>query len=315
MSTTNQEDKEAFRKLDPKKHGRLYRFFNNALKSPYVLVAPALLAGLFISVYAIIYCIYLSFMKWNLLKNTKTFVGFYNYQYIFTDEMFLAALRNTVVFMIVTVFVGVALKVLIAIFLNKNKPIHNFVQTVMFTPHIIASVTIAIVFRYLMAPTGGLFNQILSFLHLPESQWYLGKDSALGSLILMSIWTGMGYGVLVSLSGLRSIPTYVYEAAKLDKSKPVNTLTHITVPLLSPTIFYLLVTTSVGAFTTYDIIDMMTSGGPDNATIMLTYYIYEQGIHFMNYGRAMAASVVLMLIVSGLTILNFKISANKIHYQ
>ena len=306
---------QAFRKLELKKHSIFYKIGNGALKSPYVLMAPAIICALCISVYAIVYCIVLSFYKWDLIANTRTFIGWKNYKYIFTDKVFLRSLSNTLWFMVYTVFVGVMLKILIALFLNKNKPGHNLVQTIMFTPHIIASVAIAMVFRYMMNPTSGVFNQILGWFGLPPSTWYMGEKTALGSLILISVWGSMGYGVLVAIAGLRSIPTYVYEAARLDRaSKPV-TFFKITVPLLSPTIFYMLITTSVTAFTTYDMVDIMTSGGPNNATMMLTYYIYEQGIRFMHYGRAMAASVILLIIVSLLTAFSFKISANKIHYQ
>ena len=315
MSTPNNTEIRAFRKLELRQHNRGYKILNGALKNPYVLMAPAVLAALAISCFAIVYCIVISFFKWDLIADTRTFVGLYNYKYIFADPIFLQALSNTVTYAIFIVIIGTALKVLLGIFLNKNTPGHNFVQTIMFTPHIIASVAVAVVFRYLMMPEGGVFNTILGWIGLPPSKWYMGQESALASLIFIALWHGLGYGVLIAISGLRAIPDYVYEAARLDKSSKTNTLMKITLPLLSPTIFYLLITTCVGAFTTYDIVDLMTSGGPNNATMMLTYYIYEQGIRFMHYGRAMAAAVILMIICSSLTLLSFKVSAKKIHYQ
>ena len=166
-----------------------------------------------------------------------------------------------------------------------------------------------------MQPTGGVFNQILSFLHLPTSQWYMGQKSALMSLAFITIWQSMGYGVLIVISGLKAIPNHVYEAARLDKASRLKTFTHITLPLLSPTMFFLLVTTSVGAFTTFDIVAMMTNGGPGNSTYMLAYYVYMQGIRFMHYGRAMAASVVLLIITSTLSAINFALAGKKVHYQ
>ena len=315
MSTPNKTEIRAFRKLELRQHGTAYKILNGALKNPYVLMAPAVLAALAISCFAIVYCIVISFFKWDLIADTRTFVGLYNYKYIFADPIFLQALSNTVTYAIFIVIIGTALKVLLGIFLNKNTPGHNFVQTIMFTPHIIASVAVAVVFRYLMMPEGGVFNTILGWIGLPPSKWYMGQESALASLIFIALWHGLGYGVLIAISGLRAIPDYVYEAARLDKSSKTNTLMKITLPLLSPTVFYLLITTCVGAFTTYDIVDLMTSGGPNNATMMLTYYIYEQGIRFMHYGRAMAAAVILMIICSSLTLLSFKVSAKKIHYQ
>ncbi|HPF19576.1 MAG TPA: sugar ABC transporter permease [Anaerovoracaceae bacterium] len=315
MSTIDQIDFRTFRKLELKQHGRAYKILNGALKNPYVLIAPAVIIALGTTVFALIFCIAMSFMKWDLIRGTIEFVGFYNYKYIFTDTLFLTSLRNTIVFMVVAVFIGLALKVVVGVFLNKNKPGHNLVQTIMFTPYIIATVAIATIFRYMMQPTSGVFNLILSTLGLPTSDWYLGAQTALMSLAFITIWQGMGYGVLIVVSGLRSIPDYVYEAARLDKSSKPNTFFRITVPLLSPTLFYLLVTSSVAAFTTFDIVAMMTDGGPGTSTYMLAYYVYMQGIRFMHYGRAMAASVVLLLITASLSVANFALAGKKVHYQ
>ena len=315
MSTPNKTEIRAFRKLELKQHGTAYKILNGALKNPYVLIAPAVIIALITTIYALGYCIYLSFMKWDPILGTKEFVGLYNYKYIFTDELFLTALKNTIIFMFVTVFVGLVLKVLVGVFLNKNKPFHNLVQTIMFSPYIIASVAIATIFKYMMQPSAGVFNQILSALHLPTSLWYMGEDSALMSLAFITIWQGLGYGVLIVISGLRAIPDYVYEAARLDKSSKSKTFFRITMPLLSPTLFYLLVTSSVGAFTTFDIVSMLTDGGPGTSTYMLAYYVYMQGIRFMHYGRAMAASVVLLIITSSLSVVNFIVAGKKVHYQ
>ena len=131
MSTPNKTEIRAFRKLELKQHGTAYKILNGALKNPYVLIAPAVIIALGTTIYALIYCIYLSFMKWDPIFGTKEFVGLYNYQYIFTDELFLTALKNTIIFMVVTVFIGLVLKVLVGVFLNKNKPFHNLVQTIM----------------------------------------------------------------------------------------------------------------------------------------------------------------------------------------
>ena len=315
MSTPNKTEIRAFRKLELKQHGTAYKILNGALKNPYVLIAPAVIIALGTTIYALIYCIYLSFMKWDPIFGTKEFVGLYNYKYIFTDELFLTALKNTIIFMVVTVFIGLVLKVLVGVFLNKNKPFHNLVQTIMFSPYIIASVAVATIFKYMMQPSGGVFNQVLGLLGMEPSLWYMGEDTALMSLAFITIWQGMGYGVLIVISGLRAIPDYVYEAARLDKSSRSKTFFHITMPLLSPTLFYLLVTSSVGAFTTFDIVSMMTDGGPGTATYMLAYYVYMQGIRFMHYGRAMAASVVLLIITSSLSALNFAMAGKKVHYQ
>lgn len=314
-TSTTDAEKPAFRKLELRQHGKVYKFFNSALKNPYVLIAPAEIIALGTTVFAICYCIYMSFMKWDMITGKKKFIGLGNYRYIFADELFMTSLSNTVIFMLETVFIGMILKVLIGVFLNKNTPIHNLVQTIMFSPYIIASVAIATIFKYMMQPSQGIFNEILGVFGIAPSNWYMGDSTALGSLAFITIWQGLGYGVLIVISGLRAIPNHVYEAAKLDKAGPFKTFFQITVPLLSPTIFYLLVTSSVNSFTTFDIVSMMTRGGPGNKTYMLAYYVYMQGIRFMQYGRAMAASVVLMVITCSLSAINFALAGKKVHYQ
>lgn len=313
MSTKS--ELEAFRKLELKPRSKLYKLLNRLLKCPYVLIAPAVILALWLTVYPMLFCIYVSFHSWDLMTNTMTFVGLANYKFIFSSDVFLTSLKNTIIFMAATVLGGLVLKILCGVFLNKNTRGHNLVQTIMFTPHIIASVAVASVFMYLMQPKGGLFNSILAFFGGKPLEWLYGTNTALASIILITIWQGLGYGVLIVISGLKSIPNYVYEAAQLDKSSKINTFFRITVPLLSPTLLYLLVTSTVSAFTSFDIVKLMTNGGPSNATNMLAFYVYQQGFSFLQYGRAMAASVILLLITSSLSILNFKLAGKKVHYQ
>lgn len=285
------------------------------MKCPYLLIAPAVILALWLTVYPMGFCIYVSFHKWDLLTNVMTYCGLSNFRYIFQDEAFLKSLANTLIFTAAVVLGGLFLQVVIGIFLNRDTKIHNLVQTVMFTPHIISSVAITVVFMYLMIPKGGVLNKIIEFFGGKGLGWYTDAKTALLSIIIIAIWSGLGYGVLIVISGLRSVPNYIYEAAKLDRSGTVRTFTHITVPLLSPTLFFLLVNSSLSAFTSFDIAKLMTDGGPNNATSLITFYIYQQGLGFMHYGRAMAASVVLMLITCGLSVMNFALAGRKIHYQ
>lgn len=314
MSTTEKEV-QVFRKLEMREKSKAYLFFNKLLKNPYVLIAPAEILALCTTMYSIVFCIVISFYKWDLITNKKVFVGLKNFKYIFNNDAFRQSFGNTIIFVLVTVLGGLILQTLCGVFLNKDKPAHNFVQTIIFTPHIIATVVVASVFMYLMLPKGGVFNSILGIFGIKPSYWYMSADSALASMIFIVVWKGLGYGTLIVVSGLRAIPNYVYEAAKLDKASRLKTFFSITVPLLSPTIFYLLVTSTVSSFTTFDIISMMTQGGPSGSTNMLAYYIYEQGMQFQHYGRAMAAAVVLLILTSTISALQFMIAGKKVHYQ
>ena len=302
-------------KLELKQHGKAYIALNKLLKCPYVLIAPALAFCLLLTIYPMAYGMYLSVHKWNPLTGLKKFVGLSNFSYLFNSEDFLKVISNTLIYMLVILFVGLFLKVLLGVFLNKRTPAHNLVQTVVFTPHIIASVSVSVIFMWLMDPENGILNMGLRALSLPASNWYMSSDSSLMSVLIVAIWQSCGYGSLLVIAGLRSIPEYLYEAAKLDKSSPSRTFFKITIPMLSPTLLYLVVTTTASAFTSFDVIKMMTQGGPDNSTNLIAYYVYQQGIMFMQYGRAMAAAVILLLFTASLSAINFFALDRKVYYQ
>lgn len=302
-------------KLELKQHGKAYRFFNRVLKCPYVLLAPALITCLVMTVYPMCFGIYLSFHKWDPLTGRKKFVGWNNFKYLFTSEDFHKVLSNTIIYMLVILFVGLFIKILLGVFLNKRTPAHNLVQTVVFTPHIISSVSVAVIFMWLMDPKNGVLNLGLKALHLPASNWYLSADTALMSVLIVAIWQSCGHGSLLVIAGLRSIPEYLYEAARLDRSSSAKTFVKITIPMLSPTLLYMVVTTTASAFTSFDIIKMMTQGGPDNSTNLIAYYVYQQGIMFNQYGRAMAAAVILLLFTATLSCINFFVLDRRVHYQ
>lgn len=302
-------------KFELKKRGRAYRFFNGLMKCPYVLIAPALIFCLLLTVYPMFYGGYLSLHKWNILTGDIKFVGLNNYLYLFQSEDFRKTIGNTLVYMVVTVFVGLSIKVLLGVFLNKRSPGHDLVQSVMFTPHIISTVSIAVIFMWLMDPNSGALNYLLELVGLAPSNWHKSADTALASVLFVEIWRTCGYGVLMVIAGLRSIPEYLYEAAKLDKAGPVKTFFNITIPMLSPTLLFLVVTTTTQSFTSFDTIKLMTNGGPDNATNLIAYYVYQQGMLFMQYGRAMAAAMILLLFTVTLSAINFFVLDRRVHYQ
>ena len=301
--------------LEPKEKSKFVRILNRLLLNPYVLISPALIACALVQLYPLGFTIYMSFFKWNILKGTKKFIGFDNYSFLFHDPEFLLVAKNTGIFIISTVFIGLALKVLIGIFLNKNTVRHTLVQTVIFTPTIIASTSIAVMFMWLMDPSTGIFNVVLEWFGGQPLRWYKSSDTSLLSIIIINIWSGIGYGVLYIIAGLRSVPGYIYEAATLDRAGKVKTFFKITLPLISPTLLYVLVTSMASAATSFDTVSLMTQGGPANSSNVLSYFIYQQGMQYLHYGRAFAASVMLLIINSTLAAISFAVSSRKVHYQ
>ncbi|MDR0840051.1 MAG: sugar ABC transporter permease [Christensenellaceae bacterium] len=302
-------------RLELKERSWFYKALNTALKCPYVLIAPAIIVALWMVIYPIFFGLYASFTKWDMFTKSFTWVGLANYKFLLVSEDFWKTMGNTLLYMVVFVLAGISLNVLLGVFLNKNKPAHNLIQTIMFTPHIISFVSVALIWLWLMQPANGILNYVLNILGLKSSYWYRSADSSLLSILIVALWKGMGYGVLVVISGLRSIPQYVYEAARLDKSSKPNTFFKITLPLLSPTLFFLIVTSVVSSFCTYDVVALMTKGGTDNSSNLLAYYIYQQGFLFGHFGRAMAASMILLVMTSVISFLNFKFAGKEVHYQ
>ena len=194
---------------------------------------------------------------------------------------------------------AIPLAVLIAVFLNKRKAIYNFTQSVVFTPHIISFVSIATLWMFLMDPQFGILNEVLGLFGIQPLMWLLSEDTSLMSIIIVSIWKSLGYNVLIVMSGLQGIPENLYEAARLDRSGKVNSFFRITLPMLSPTFVFLITTTIISTFSTYDLIKLMTQGGPRNSSNLLVYWIYETGYLHFNVGKAMAGGVMLLLFIGG----------------
>ncbi|MGN1140895.1 MAG: carbohydrate ABC transporter permease, partial [Oliverpabstia sp.] len=184
-------------KLELKQHNKIYRFFNQILKCPYVLLAPAMITCLALTVAPMCFGVYLSFHKWDPLTGRKKFVGFDNFRYIFSSDDFQKVIMNTIIYMLVILFVGLFIKVVLGVFLNKRTPVHNFVQTVVFTPYLIASVSVAVIFKWLMDPGSGIFNFALSAVGLPTLNWLKSADTALMSVLIVAIWSECGYGALL----------------------------------------------------------------------------------------------------------------------
>lgn len=281
---------------------------------PYVMIAPAM-TGIFVFViWPMIYLIYLSLYKYNLLNKDKSvFVGLNNYIRIFSREDFYVSLGNTAVYTFGVVASTMILSLAAALWLNKRGWLNSLVQAGMFTPHIISIVSIALVWMWMMEPSIGFLNFLLKSLGLPASQWLQSSETAMFSIILVSVWQNIGYYALIIVAALQSIPPSIYEAAALDNASKWKVLFKITLPMISPQLFFILVIMTIGSFKVFDTVRIMTGGGPNNATNTLVYYIYS--FRTTNIGYASATGVVLMAIIGVLTIIYFRLLANRVHYQ
>jgi len=284
---------------------------------PYLLILPSMVGiGLFV-VYPIIKVIILSFYSTNMINPAKTkYVGFENYIKMFNKVMFKKAMVNTSIYTLVMIVVVLALSLLLAVWLGQKSSRINYIcQMAVFLPHIISIVSVALIFVQMMEPNFGLFNSILVALNLPTSRWLQSSDTALMSVLLVSIWKSVGYYTLIFIAALQSVPRDIYEAAELDNAGKFKTFYKITLPMISPQIFFVVIVLTIGSFKVIETIRLMTNGGPNNATTSLVFYIYREVFNNTDIGKGAAAGVVLMVIVGIMTVLYFSSLSKRVHYR
>jgi sn-glycerol 3-phosphate transport system permease protein len=282
---------------------------------PYLMIVPAVVLILIFTVYPIVDLIRLSFTSWNLLDPVKTYVGWANYRALCSDPAFIRVLLNTFAYTVLTVTLCLATGLLLALWLNRRGAWHGFARAAVFSPHIISLVSVSLLWLWMMDPQFGLLNWVLVKLGAGRFPWLTHPDTALVSLVLVQVWKSAGYNALVLIAGLQSVPRELYEAADLDLTPPWRRFVRITLPMLSPTLFFLLVVNTIDSFKVFDTIAVMTQGGPVNSTNMLVYYVYENAFHYFKIGYASAAGVVLLALTGLMTFLHFGLLARRVHYR
>ncbi|WP_195278560.1 sugar ABC transporter permease [Clostridium sp. J1101437_171009_A5] len=283
---------------------------------PYLLVGPAMLLLLIFVFYPLVNLVYLSFFDYNLIRE-KTFVGLKNYEVLFfvkTD--FLDALRNTAVYTLSVLLFSLLLAVLFALWLEPDSRINRFLQKSMFTPYLISMVSCAYIWSWMYDADSGILNAMLALFGLPLSRWLNDSDLALFCVAAVAVWKSLGYYLIIVLASIRSIPAEILEAAALDNTPPVRKFFRITLPMISPQLFFLLITITISSFKVFDVVRVMTDGGPGNATDVLVTYIYRYAFQMnARVGYASAAGTVLLVILMILTYFYFQVLSKRVHYQ
>jgi sn-glycerol 3-phosphate transport system permease protein len=281
---------------------------------PYLMIAPSMvLLGAF-SLYPVGYMVYLSFFKWNMM-GPKVFIGLKNYADMLASDDFRQILGNTLSYMAMSVVAAVSISFFLALFLRANTRVNRFLQASIFAPYVISLVSVAFIWSWFMDSDYGLLNYLLQAIGLPALGWLRDPRVALKSLVIVSVWKGLGFDTMLFLSALQTIPAYLYEAARLDKARPVPVFRRITLPMLSPTLFFVLLTNIIASFKTFETIGIMTQGGPLNSTNTLAFSIYQYGFKFFKIGYASAIGVALMLLVGIFTLVYFQMLGRRIHYR
>lgn len=283
---------------------------NSQTSAAWIFVFPALLGMLIFIIIPIFFSFGLSFAKWDLL-NPIQFVGLDNYKEIFTEPLLGKILLNTVVFALATSFFGVIIPLILAAIMNSKIRGADFFKTAYFLPFITPMIVIGIVWEWIFDPNIGLLNKVLQ-VHI---NWLYDPHWAMPALILVSVWKLIGYNMIIFLSGFSGISNSMFEAAKIDGANPVETFFYVTIPLLSPTIFFVVIITAVSSFQIFDLIYLMTQGGPLDSTNVLVYAIYKNAFEYFNAGKASAIAYVLFVIILVLTLLQWNMRKKLVYNE
>jgi multiple sugar transport system permease protein len=270
----------------------------------YLFITPNYLIYLIFILVPVLWVISLSFTRYELVT-APVFTGIANYLQLFHDEIFSKALKHTVIYWIFTVAISMVIGLVLAVVLNQKIKGVSFFRAAYYLPNVISMVAIAIMWTWMYDPTKGILNAILGIFGIPPSDWLYDQNLALGCIIVPSIWALLGFNMVIYLAGLQNIPNMLYEAATVDGASQLKQFFVITIPMLRPITFFLIVMSSIRSFQVFDQIYVMTRGGPAKATTTLVYEIYENGFQFYKMGYASAMSVVLLVIVATITFINF----------
>lgn len=249
------------------------------------------------------------------LGDKSIFIGLDNYKDLLSSSSYYNSLRITLIYSFVSVPLNLAISLLIAVLLNlKLKGITLF-RTAFFVPLAISGSMAGVVWLFLYNPNLGYLNHILSFINVQGPEWLSNPSWALISIIIVSLWKGLGFNIIVFLAGLQNVPTSLYESASIDGAGKIKQFSHITLPIISPTIFFLSVVSFVKSFQVFGQIDILTSGGPAQATNLLVYSLYRDAFKNFNFGYAAAQAFILFVLILAITIFQFKVMGKKVHYQ
>ena len=277
-------------------------------------LAPTLLGLAVLSAGPILATLAISLTKWDLLTAPKL-IGLDNYVALLTDDRFLKALRNTFFYTIVSVPVGLTIALGLAIALNTKVRGISFIRTAYFLPVVTSTIAIALVWQWIYSADSGLLNQVLGAVGIPSQKWLSDPVLAMPAIIAMSIWQGLGVNVIIFLAGLQAIPSDLLDAASVDGAGSWARLRNVTLPLLTPAVFFTGVLSLIGSFQVFDQVFVLAKPRPTESTITVVFFIYENGFKFFKMGYASAASWILFLIVALFTSIYFRSQNRWVHYQ
>lgn len=279
----------------------------------YLFISPFILGFLLWFLIPAATAIWLTFTDWNLIRAPR-FVGLDNILQLGKDPLFFQSLKVTTVFTLFSVPVSLVVSFLLALLMDTKVRGIGLFRTIYYLPSIVPAVASAVLWAWIFNTDFGLANVVLGWFGLPKIQWLQSPQWALPALILMSLW-GLGASMVIYLAGLQGIPDVFYEAAEIDGAGRWAKLWNVTIPLMSPVIFFNLIIGIIGTFQIFTAGYLITDGGPQNATLFYVLYLYRNGFEYLRMGYAAALAWVLFFVIMALTLFVFKYVGGMVHYE
>ena len=283
--------------------------------APYLFVTPLMIFIALFTYIPILASLNLSFREWNFLSPDMPFVGFRNYEQLLASRDLWNSLWVTTLFAVLSVPLRLGLALGIAAYLVRETMHVRLLRGALFLPSVTSTVSIAVVFSWVFSTDYGMVNALLGTFGLGKVQWLQNPHLALWVLIFVNTWKQIGYDIVIYIAGLQAIPRELYDAAAVDGGKRLRVFRRITMPLVMPTTYFLLVISVIEAFQVFTIVNVMTKGGPAGATDMLVNLLYEIGFVLFDIGRGSALAVLLFILLVALAILKSRIIGRKVHYE
>lgn len=287
---------------------------NRETLTAWLFLLPSLIGFLIFTAGPVLAAGVISLLNWNLFS-APTFAGLKNFTRLGPDPTFWSALGNTAYFTFVSVPLTIVVSLALALLLNRGLRRIAVFRSLLLLPYATITVAVAFVWIWLYIPHDGLVNAVLGAVGINGPAWLIDDNWAMPALIAMSVWKGFGFGMVVFLAGLQAIPQQLYEAAKVDGSSAWQSFRNVTLPMLSPALFFVVVTSIIGSFQVFDQALIMTNGGPGSRTTTLVMYIYRTGFENYAQGYAAAQSLVLFAFIVVITAAQFLLQRRLVHYD
>ena len=260
------------------------------------MVSPYILHLCLFVAFPVIFSIVLTFHQWNIISPMK-FVGFDNYIHLFSDRLFIKSILNTLVFLMIHIPLQIVVALLLAYILNQKLALRGFFRSAFFMPFVISGVVVTMLWQQMYGFDNGLINNLLSHIGLSKVAWLTNTHVAMVSIAIMATWKNVGLYVILFLVGLQSVPERYYEAADVEGASSWQKFRFITLPAINPTIFMVVIMSTIGGFSLFIEPYIMTDGGPLNSTMSAMLYIYKQAFGYYHMGYSATLSIVFTMII------------------